>query len=68
MFENQTGENTTSVNNVPRMMTINETAATGILTAHALRSMVARGEIPYLKVGNRVLLNYDRLVDRLQAL
>ena len=55
-------------NGIPRMMTINETAATGILTKHALRGMVAKGEIPYLKVGNRVLLNFDRLVERLQAL
>ena len=52
----------------PKMLTINETAATGILTEHALRVMVAKNEIPHLKVGNRVLLNYDRLVERLQAL
>ena len=68
MHEDQTSKNITGENSIPRMLTINATAATGILTEHALRGMVAKGEIPYLKVGNRVLLNFDRLVERLQAL
>ena len=68
MHEDQTSKNITGENSIPRMLTINETAATGILTEHALRVMVAKNEIPHLKVGNRVLLNYDRLVERLQAL
>ena len=68
MYENQTSKNITGENSIPRMLTINETAATGILTEHALRVMVAKNEIPYMKVGTRVLLNYDKLIEQLQAL
>lgn len=47
----------------PKMLTINETAKTGILSEWALRSLVKQGKIPGIYVGNRFLINYDRLCD-----
>lgn len=53
---------------LPRMLTIRETARTGILPETALRRLAAENRLPALKVGNRVLINYDRLVEQLNAL
>lgn len=53
---------------VPRMMTIRETARTGILPETALRRLAAENRLPALKVGNRVLVNFDLLVEQLNAL
>ena len=47
----------------PKMLTINETAKTGILSEWALRALVKQGKIPGIYVGNRFLINYDRLCD-----
>ena len=49
-------------NQIPRLLTIRQVAATGILPEHALRSMVKQGQIPVLKVGNRNLINMNTLV------
>lgn len=56
------------MNQAPRMMTIREIARTGILPENALRRLVKQGKIPHLKCGNRVLINYDRLVKLLNNL
>lgn len=55
-------------NKVPRMMTIRQAAATGILPEHAIRQLVKEGKIPHIKCGNRVLINLDKLVEQLQEL
>lgn len=47
----------------PKMLTIKETARTGILSEWALRALVKEGKIPGIYVGNRFLVNYDRLCD-----
>lgn len=47
----------------PKMLTINETAKTGILSEWALRALVKQGKIPGIYVGNRFLINYDRFCD-----
>ncbi|MBE6614784.1 MAG: DNA-binding protein [Ruminococcaceae bacterium] len=47
----------------PKMLTIKETAKTGILSEWALRGLVKQGKIPGIYVGNRFLINYDRLCD-----
>ena len=52
----------------PKMMTIRQIAATGLLPEYALRMMAKQGELPAIAVGNKLLVNYDKLVDRLQAL
>lgn len=53
---------------LPRMLTIRETARTGILPETALRRLAAEGRLPALKVGNRLLVNFDLLVEQLNAL
>lgn len=47
----------------PTMLTIRETAKTGILSEWALRALVKQGKIPGIYVRNRFLVNYDRLCD-----
>lgn len=49
-------------------MTIRETAKTGISPETALRRLAAENRLPALKVGNRLLVNYDRLVQMLDEL
>lgn len=52
---------------VPKFMTINQIAATGILPAHCLREMVKEGRVPsrVIRAGNKVLINFDMLVENL---
>lgn len=50
----------------PRMLTIRQTAATGILTESALRTLVKTKRIKVIYVGNRALINYQALVKQLK--
>ncbi|WP_419012735.1 hypothetical protein [Dysosmobacter sp.] len=50
---------------MPIFKTIRQTAATGILTEHRLRLMVAQGIYPGIRTGNRFLVNVDALVELL---
>ncbi|HNX29470.1 MAG TPA: hypothetical protein PKN87_08700 [Syntrophomonadaceae bacterium] len=52
----------------PKMMTIREIAATGLLPEHALRLMLKAGRLPVIFIGNKALVNYDRLCEQLAAL
>ncbi len=52
----------------PRMMTIKQVAKTGILPENALRTMVKTGQAPHIRVGSRVMINYDKLLKQLNAL
>lgn len=54
--------------NVPRMMTVRQVARTGLLSEHALRLMLKAGKLPAIFVGNKALINYDRLCEQLSAL
>lgn len=45
----------------PKMMTIRQTAATGILSEYALRLLIKQGAIPFVRVGSRTLINYNTL-------
>lgn len=54
--------------NQPRFMTIREVAKTKILPEHCLRVMAKRGELPSIKAGCKVLINYDKLIDMLNRL
>ena len=56
--------NTTTV---PRMMTVRQIAATKILSENALRKMVKNGTAPRIMVGNKALINYDKLVQMLEG-
>lgn len=57
----------TTIQNVPRMLTIRETAKTGILPEHALRRMVKEGKAPVLMCGSKALINFDKLVAMLEG-
>lgn len=53
---------------IPRMLTIRQVAATGLLPETALRRLAAENRLPALKVGNRMLINFDSLVEQLNGL
>lgn len=50
---------------MPTFKTIRQTAATGILSEHRLRLMVAAGTCPGIRTGNRFLVNVDALAELL---
>lgn len=50
----------------PTFLTIRRTAATGLLSEHYLRQLVARGECPGIRTGNRFLVNLEALVELLE--
>lgn len=52
---------------MPEFKTIRQTAATGILSEHRLRIMVAQGQCPGIKAGNRFLVNVPALAEMLDA-
>jgi hypothetical protein len=50
------------------MMTVRQVARTGLLSEHALRLMLKAGKLPAIFVGNKALINYDRLCEQLATL
>lgn len=53
---------------MPKFRTIRQTAATGILSEHRIRLMVAAGTCPGIKAGNRFLINVPALVEQLERM
>lgn len=53
---------------MPEFKTIRQTAATGILTEHRIRIMVAQGNCPGFKVGNRFMVNVTALSEQLERM
>ena len=53
---------------IPIMMTIREVAETGILKEDTIRRGVRENWVPHIKSGNRVLINYRKLCEKLEAL
>ena len=54
--------------NQPKMMTVREIARTGLMSEHALRLMLKAGKLPAIFIGNKALINYDKLCDDLSAI
>lgn len=52
----------------PRMMTVREIAATGLLPENALRTMLKNGTLPAIYSGRKAFINYDNLCAYLNAL
>jgi DNA-binding transcriptional MerR regulator len=52
----------------PKMMTIRQVAATGVLSEYTLRLLEKQGKLPCLYSGRRCLVNYDRLLEQLNHL
>lgn len=48
--------------------TIRQTAASGLISEHFLRGMVARGECPGFRSGNRFLINIEQLKEKLNEM
>lgn len=63
----ENNNNTNIETNLPKMMTIREVAKTGILSEGTLRRLYKSGELPCINVGNRVLINFDNLIDKLNG-
>jgi hypothetical protein len=53
---------------MPKMMTIRQVAATGLLSEYTLRLLAREGKLPCIYSGRRCLVNYDRLLQQLNAL
>ena len=52
----------------PNMMTVRQIAKTGLLSEHALCIMLKAGKLPAIYIGNKALINYDKLCEQLSAL
>lgn len=63
-----TNSNLSPLPRIPKMMTIRETAKTGILPEAALRRMVKDGTIPAIYSGTKAFINFDTLCDMLSHL
>lgn len=50
---------------MPIFKTIRQTAATGLLSEHALRLLVSTGKCPGIYSGNRFLVNVTALAEQL---
>jgi hypothetical protein len=50
------------------MLTIRETAKTGILPEHALRLLLKAGKLPAIYVGRKAFINYEKLCEQLSEL
>lgn len=53
---------------IPKMMTIRQVAATGILPEAALRRMVKDKTIPAIYSGTKAFINFDQLCEMLSQL
>lgn len=60
-------ENTT-INNIPRMMTIRQIAETGLLPENTIRVMLRNGQIQAVYSGKKALINFDNLCAYLRTL
>lgn len=56
------------MNNVPRFLTIRQTAKEGPLTEHALRLLEKQGKLPCIYSGRKCLINYDVFLSQLNSL
>ena len=53
------------MNDIPRMMTIRQVAALGVLPEHTLRRLHAKGRLPCIEADSRVYVNLDLLLTML---
>lgn len=52
---------------IPRFMSIREVAKTGLLSEYTLRLMEKQKQLPCVYTGKKCLINFDRLVEQLNA-
>lgn len=53
---------------MPEFKTIRQTAGSGLISEHYLRGLVARGECPGFRTGNRFLVNVEQLKEKLNEM
>ena len=54
--------------NIPKMMTVRQVAATGLINESALRRMLRAGQLPAIYSGKKALINFDTLCNMLANL
>lgn len=52
---------------IPKMLTIRQVADTGIMPEHAVRLLVKENKISHIKIGNKVLINFTLLCQKLNS-
>ena len=52
---------------MPHMMTIRQVADTGVMPESTLRVLLKQKRLPAIYVGNKALINYDKLLEFLSA-
>lgn len=55
-------------NNIPKMMTVRQIAATGLLPENTIRVMLRNKQIQAVYSGKKALINFDNLCDYLRTL
>jgi excisionase family DNA binding protein len=52
---------------IPKMLTLRQAAATGILPERTIRRLIAEKKIPVLRSGRTQYINYDKLIESLKS-
>ena len=60
--------NNSNTPHLPRMMTVRQVAATGILPESAIRNMLRENKIPAVYSGKKAFINFDLLCQQLSNL
>lgn len=55
-------------NSIPKMMTVREIAATGLLPEAAIRRLLRENKIPAVYSGKKAYINFDLLCKQLASL
>lgn len=50
---------------IPKMMSVRQIAATGLINESALRRMLKSGQVPAVYSGKKALINFDTLCESL---
>lgn len=53
---------------IPKMMTVRQIAATGVLPEHAIREMLKSGQLKAIYSGKKALINFDNLCEYLRGI
>lgn len=57
-----------SQNNIPKMMTVKQVAATGVLPEHTIRVLLKQGKLPAVYSGTTAYINFDLMCEYLRNL
>ena len=60
-------DRTSPAHPMPHMMTIRQVAETGVMSETTLRMLLKQKRLPAVYVGNKAMINYDRLIEFLSS-